>query len=137
MSTIDISYTDYNGNTGNVILDISNDFRELKTPEDLYALMHTDDFLDWSGNNYKIINNLDMSEFIDNSFALSPIGRDAINYFYGNIDGNNKKISNYTIVDPSSILFYGGLFGQFSIQTTDTFYIRNLEIEINGNIEMF
>tara|TARA_R110002074_G_scaffold203832_2_gene371973 strand:+ start:3173 stop:5086 length:1914 start_codon:yes stop_codon:yes gene_type:complete len=136
MSTIDISYTDYNGNTGNVILDISNDFRELKTPEDLYALMHTDDFLDWSGNNYKIINNLDMSEFIDNSFALSPIGRDAINYFYGNIDGNNKKISNYTIVDPSSILFYGGLFGQFSIQTTDTFYIRNLEIEINGNIEM-
>lgn len=137
MSTVDISYSDYNGNTGNVILDISNGFRELKTPEDLYALMHTDDFLDWVGNNYKIINNLDMIDFIDNTFTLSPIGVTSTNYFYGNIDGNNKKISNFTMTEPTPLGVYsGGLFGHFLIQTSDTFYVRNLEIELNGNIEM-
>ena len=140
MPSVNISYTDYAGNTGIVILNITNNFRELNNPEDLYALMHTDDILDWSGNNYKLINNLDMIDFIDNSFALAPIGINASNYFYGNVDGNNKKISNYTMVDPldaSFNLYRGGLFGEFSIKTPDTFYIQNLEIELTGmGIEM-
>ena len=38
MSSVNISYTDYAGNTGIVILNITNNFRELNNPEDLYAL---------------------------------------------------------------------------------------------------
>lgn len=74
------------------------------------------------GKNFKIMNDIDL-----NNILFTPIGKNRELPFFGNLDGNFKKISNLKIKTTAEHI-PSGLFGNLNAS------IKNLSI-VNGSIE--
>ena len=109
---------------------------EIETPAHLKALadyVNDGNGMETQGKFYKLINDIDLSDYAEGSgwepIAVGPAGVNGYS-FYGNFNGNNKKVTNLTINRPTED--YIGLFGYISDAT-----IENLGIEdcnITGQI---
>lgn len=96
----------------------SEDPYQIVTAEDLD---HVRDYLGNSEVNFKLMNDIDLTEYLDGG-SWQPIGGDVNNAFVGVFDGNNCTISNLLILGGSNGL---GFFGR--VQTPGE--VRNLIIE--------
>jgi len=100
---------------------------QIYTVEDLFETTASGDY-----HHYILMNDLDLS-------AYSPwitLTNEARAAWVGSLDGNNKTISNLTLT-PDSIVGtgpfvfydYAGLFGDLNIVSTESAYVKNLNID--------
>ena len=104
---------------------------QIATPEQLaYLSEQAYDGEVFAGQYFELIANIDLSQYT----SWTPIGSNNSNRFQGNFDGNGYRISNMSIIERSGMYF--GLFGYLHNATIKDVVLDNVNISLNGGVQV-